>query len=404
MKRNLKYLIFALFIYLVYGVYLSQVDLNINSNSMQKVHPTGFFDYSGVMNVMTDKSTGSGTFADVVEAAQRSDLDFIFITDLNDFTPNKKNEKYYEQLLVCIDAKYSYLDSRWLIYGKNNYDDLNGFGQTQVFLGDQLNQTKKEEVKQMIVLAHPFKKGFLWNGPVPEGVYGIEILNLKSIWQNAWLEKKISFLWSVFIFPFNPELSLIRLFSLPLKELELWDLENKTHKLLAFAGSEAEAKLKFPASLGLKIPPYSTIFNLLRTHILLTSELTGQFANDKQKILRGLKEGAFYLSIDALADPRGFNAVVSAGPGHTHLMGSSFALETGQRLSISLPEKLKYPFEVNIYKDGKKLLSANTFNTEYLLQESGVYRVVIRLMPSLPLPDSKKWLPWIFTNPFFVRH
>jgi hypothetical protein len=40
---------------------------------------------------------------------------------------------------------------------------------------------------------------------------------------------------------------------------------------------------------------------------------------------------------------------------------------------------------------------------DYAITTPGVYRLEVRVIPLLPLPDAKKWIGWIYTNPFFVK-
>ena len=400
MKYSKRALISLLLIYLLNGVFLSQFELNVVESSLTKNHPKDFYDYSGVLNIHTSKSTGSGSYQDIVLAAQSTGLDFIFITDLNDIKPDKTAEKYYDHLLVFIDSEISYLDSRILFYGRDDYSNFTSIGQAQATIADRLTRSEQTDALDLMVLAHPYKKGNQWKGLPPPAFTGIEILNLKSVWQSVWLENKISFLWSVLIYPFNPELALIRMFPFPEKEFELWDTMNKKQKTLGFAGADAEARLKFPKNL--KAPSYETLFNIVRTHILLTSELTGDFDDDSRKIKDALNHGQFYMSLDKMANPVGFNATIKNSQGKVFPLGSSLPWQEELKLEVSFKQKPVAPIDIMIFKDGEKVVSSNSALTTYQLLEPGVYRIVVRIIPTFPLPDGKKWVPWIIANPFFV--
>ena len=403
MKTYKKVLFITFFAYLIYGVFISQYGMSIFPDTLNRKNPAGFYDYVGVMNVHTSQSIGTGSFDQVVSAAQKTGLNFIFISDLNAFKVKKQLEKYYEKLLVFVDAEYSYLDSRLLIYGRSSYSDLNNFGQAQATISDLISKEKKSTADGIVVLAHPKKRGFRWSGPLPEGLDGIEIINLKSIWQQAWFKNKLSFIWSFLVYPFNPQLALLRLFPFPSEELQLWDQTLKHRKMLGFAGSDADGKLKFPKDSGIQLPSYETIFNIVRTHVLLTSELTGNVKNDQRKILNALNTGHFYFSLDQLANPKGFNALIRSAKGDFYSMGSSLPYEDNLQFVIRLAQKPLYPFDTIIYKDGKKIISTNSQETVFLIPGPGVYRIAIRVIPTFPLPDGKKWVPWIFTNPFYVN-
>jgi hypothetical protein len=49
------------------------------------------------------------------------------------------------------------------------------------------------------------------------------------------------------------------------------------------------------------------------------------------------------------------------------------------------------------------MMTSNSQVTQYYLNSPGVYRVLVRVIPTLPLPDGKKWIPWIYTNMFYVE-
>ncbi|NUN04524.1 MAG: hypothetical protein HUU57_02070 [Bdellovibrio sp.] len=44
----------------------------------------------------------------------------------------------------------------------------------------------------------------------------------------------------------------------------------------------------------------------------------------------------------------------------------------------------------------------NDPETSFPITQPGTYRVQVRVSPLMPLPDAKKWITWIYTNPFFV--
>ncbi|MCB0390216.1 MAG: hypothetical protein KDD58_02940 [Bdellovibrionales bacterium] len=376
--------------------------MNIIKPSIGRVHPEGFYDYAGVLNIHSLKSTGSGDYKDIVLAAQKTGLDFIFITDLNDIDVDKTAEKYYDHLLVFIDSEFSYLDSRVLFYGKEKYKDFSSIGQSQAKISDRLSDHNSSTNKDgLLVLAHPFKSGHEWQGDLPSSFDGIEVLNLKSIWQSVWKNNKLSFFWSMFIYPFNPELALLRMFPFPKREFKLWDQLNAKKRTLGFAGTDAEAKLKFPKNL--EIPSYETLFNIIRTHVILSSELTGDFRRDSKKIKQALVKGHFYFSLDKMANPVGFNAIVSGPTKKNYVMGEKISWTESLELDINFQQKPLYPIDVMIFKDGEKILSSDSINTTYKILEPGVYRIVVRIIPTFPIPDGKKWVPWIITNPFFIK-
>jgi hypothetical protein len=393
-----SFLFFALF---CYGLILSQANISVLGEKLEPANTQGYFDYRGVTNVHTTRGYGSGTATDIVNAAQEAGLDFIFITDLNVFGPNPTPDGYHRQLLLLNAAEYSYLDSRLFLYDIAKQHQVESLGQTQGLLADLLSQSGPDAEQDLIVLAHPFKLGYSWSGPYPTGLDGIEVINLKSIWQKAWTNSKISFLWSVFIYPFNPRLAFLRLYEEPQEEIDLWDQLQAKQKTIGLVGADATSKAGPVGNLYVRFPAYETSFSLVSNHILLRSELTGEAEGDRRKILRALTDGQFYMSIDVLGNPKGFVTYIQDRDRIVPL-GSRTKWSPGMKIMVHLPSKPRTPYEVAFFKDGEHIMSSNSVDTAFEVHGPGVYRMKVRIFTNLTLADGYRWVPWIYTNPFYV--
>ena len=390
-----------IFTYLIYGLYLAQYDVRILPEDLKPDSPRGYFDYRGVTNVHTRLSSGTGDQSEVIAAAQAAGLDFVSITDLNSFDQPARAPGYHGPLLVVVDGQYSYLNSRLLHLGAAGPKRLPSLGRAQVTLADWLSQAAREPDNGLLILTHPLTGRSQWTGEFPPGLDGIEIINLKNVWSEAWRHDKASFLFNLFVFPFNETLGLLRLFRSPDEELRIWDELARRRPVIALGGADADAKLAVGRG-DLKFPSYQTLFSLVRNHLLLKSELTGNAANDALKLTAALRAGNFYVSLDILGDPKGFNAEVRSPGGKARPMGSTLAYREGTVLEVTLPQQPKVPFDTVIYRNGERVMTSNSTTTHFVLTEPGVYRVMVRVIPTLPLPDGKKWIPWIFTNSFYV--
>ncbi len=395
--------LFVVFIALfIYGIFLSQYELAIIPNELVRNNPEGFHDYKGVINIHSSFSTGSGSITEIIAAAQEDGLNFISLTDLNIFEKPREFQGYHNDLLVLIDGEYSYLNSRLLNFDASTEEHLKGVGQSQALFAELLSQKKHPEEYGFFILAHPFKPRYQWTGEYPVGLDGIEIINLKSMWQQAWLKSKVIFLWSVLIYPFNSRLALLRLFDEPEAELALWDQLAEKHRTLGIAGTDAEAKINLFGT-SVSYPSYKTLFGIVRNHVLLRSELTGHPQNDRKKLVQALREGQFYISLDSLADPKGFNAYVEDSQKQIWPMGDEIVFQKGLELNVQLPYKPIVPFDIIVYRNGEPIHTSNSISTNLKLTQAGVYRVKVRVIPTFPIPDGKKWVPWIYTNPFYIR-
>lgn len=377
-----------IFFYLVYGLYLAQYNVAILSEDLVAENPRGFLDYKGITNVH------SADVTQVIKAAQTVGLDFLSITDLNVFEKPNSLAGYHNNLLVMVDGEYSYLNSRLLNIGATTSRHLQGVGRSQVLFADLLTQENRDPTLGQLILSHPLHAKYGWSGEYPKGLDGLEVINLKDVWQNAWANNRWSFLLSVIEYPFHEKLALLRLFEVSDTNFQLWDDLSQRRRTVGIVGAGAEGNLRYPS--------YETLFSLLRNHVLLRSEFTGNTTGDLEKLATALSQGQFYMSLDILGNPKGFNAVVRSRSNQIHPMGSEIEFEEGLMLEVTLPQKPKVPFDTVIYRNGERMMTSNSQVTQYYVNNPGVYRVLVRVIPTLPLPDGKKWIPWIFTNMFYI--
>lgn len=390
-----------LILYFSYGFYISQHEVSPFPPKLGRDNPQGFYDYRGVINVHTDLSIGSSPPSQVIEAAKGASLDFLLLTDLNTFTPGLINDGYHGSTLVMVGEKISYLDSRLIHYSMKGFPLGESLGEAQVKLADLLSQPLDSNPDDLLILAHPFKAGFSWSGDLPTGLDGFELLNAKSTSTRAWEASKASTIWSLLTYPFNPRLAFLRLFTEPTEEIELFDRLSRERAIVGFAGAEASARAIPLANYLIKFPSYQRSFEFMTNHVLLKSELTGNAAGDRAKIFSALKKGQFYLCLELLGDPKGFNAWID-DKGRMQTIGSRVKWTKGMILSVRLPAKPSSFFEIVLYKNGSRHETFNTTEAEFKITEPGVYRVQVRLSPYFPLPDAKRWITWIYTNNFYV--
>ncbi len=387
--------------YFIYGIYLSQSGITVISNSLKKNPSSDFYDYRGVMNVRTNRSNGSSSPLEVIKSAKRAGLDFIFLTDVDQFESSENISGYLDDVLVSSEGEYSFLDSRLLVYQLNsNFLKLEQ-DNAQLQLTDLLSKSVSEKKDFLIVLASPFRKGQSWSGAYPSGLDGIEIVNPKVISENAWLRSKLSVLWSFVIYPFNSRYAFLRLFREPEEELSLFDRLSKDRATLAFSGADASARAIPFANTLIKFPSYQSSFEISQNHILLKSELTGNYQKDRAKLLTALKAGNFYSSLDILGDPTGFNAVVEDDK-NVFMMGDRVKINKSTRIKAKLPQEPRYFYELVVFKDGERFATSNEPTLDVPIKEAGVYRVTVRVSPLLPFPEGKRWFTWIYTNNFYL--
>ncbi len=393
---------------LFYGIYISQHDLDVTVKTLpsEKILNTTnsflFYDYKGVINVRSDMSNGSSSHFEIINDAKQANLDFLIFTELNKSNSYEYLNSYFGDLLVVDAAEYNFLDARLLVLNDRSQLESLPEGERQLKLTDMLSQNYDKSKQSLTILSHPYTPEPSWTGPYPTGLDGIEILNPKSISNKSWLKSKLNVVFSLLIYPFNVKYAFLRLFNEPTQETVLWDQLNEQRPTWGFSGSDASARaVPLPGAL-IKFPSYQKNFEITTNHVLLSSELTGQYQKDRDKIFQAMRNGQFYTSLDLLADPKGFSAYV-VDKDDIKPMGSLLKLKKNLILHVNLGKQPKYFFEIIIIKDGERVFTSNSIELNYEIKTKGNYRIQVRVSPTFPFPEGKRWITWIYSNPFFIK-
>jgi hypothetical protein len=379
MNRFFSLITFFVICFLIYAFYISQFEFQLfNSRNLRSRF---FYDYKLVENIHTQYSLGSGTPTSIADEAKQSRQDFILFTDAGTQL-EVENDRYQNRI--------------GLLFGEKN------IGETYREITYRVNKSASQN--DLKIESPAPRLGFDLKHLENTDADGIEVINLKSLSQKSWEKSKVSTLWSLLLYPFNPRLSLMRLYIEPLDELRIFDQISQKKKFSLFIGSEASARAIPITNLIMKFPSYERILSVGSQHLLLKSELSGNIDEDKKTIVKALKEGQFYIAFDELGDPAGFETYVINGKEKKHLfLGETIDFKKDQTLYYKLPAEPNIFFEVVLFKNGIRVDHLNTFEGVFKIKSPGVYRIQVRLSPRLPLPDAVKWLTWIYTNNFYFQ-
>jgi hypothetical protein len=401
MKKAIFGIAFVLLV-LTYAISLTLRDPSTLPNALEIPNHPGFYDYRGVLNIQTSHSGGYLNPQEVIRLAQETKLDFVVFQDLNRFIPGGPSEGWQRQLLVFNGAKYSYLESRILVLQPERLKSVESLGQAQTIIADLLSSAQTSRPKsEALILGQASRDGTEWAGLVPEGIVGLEVLNIHQHINRLWRDERMTLIWSLLIYPFNSELALIRLFADLDLDFNSWDRMSRSRRTFGIIGSDAGQPAKI---LGwpLNIPSYESLFNLASNHVLLRSELTGEFESDREKVLSAIQNGQSYIAFDSLGQTKGFATWYEDAKGIKQL-GSRPLIDDRSRLLVRLPRKPTVPFETVILKDGAGVMTSNSTETDYRIYQPGVYRVAVRLFVRPSIFDGGRWIPWILTNPITVQ-
>lgn len=391
MNRIFLVLTFLLISFVVYGFYISQFEFRIIPITAKTERQATFlYDYKIAFDVYSNLSSGSGSVLSIAEEAKKARLNFVLISDTNSFY-DLDTDKYLSDVGILSGAKVAD-GKRLFIY----------YSPTEKSFFQKISSDYANDDKALIIESHQISTPYELSQLTENTFDGLEVLNFKSIAQKSWIESRISTMWSLLYYPFNPRLALTRLYKEPSAEIAVFDQLSQLKKVNFFVGAEATARAIPFADWLVKFPSYEMSFNIASQHVFLTSELTGDIGNDAQKILAALKRGHSYVAFDALGDPAGFESYITENR-KKFFTGDDIVFTKNLRLYYKLPAEPIPFYEVVLFKNGQRIDHLNTFEGLFAIDSPGVYRIQVRLSPTFPLPDATKWITWVYTNNFYVN-
>jgi hypothetical protein len=345
------------------------------------------------LHMHTSYSDGSGTHAEIAQAALRAGLDAVIVTDHNVLVSGLMD--YYRdgdrQVLLLIgeeihDNRRDPQKNHLLVFGANR--DLVGLAEDPQRLIDGVRNSGG-----LAFIAHPNdpaapafgEPDISWVSWEVQDFTGIELWNAMSEFKSLMKSKFTALLYGL-----NPRLVARGPFPQTLRK---WDeLLAKGRPVVAIGGSDAHA---FPISLGpihRKIFPYEFHFQAVNTHLLVPEPPNGSPMDDRRQILDALRLGHAFIGYDLPASTRGFRFSAQGEDGLFY-MGDTLSLERGVTLQISLPVRT----ECHLRKDGELIKTWRKRDVcTFIATEPGVYRVEVFLS------YLGRRRGWIFSNPIYV--
>jgi len=351
-------------------------------------------EYIVNLHMHTPYSDGRGTHKEIAQAAIKTGLDVVIVTDHNVWVNGL--EGYYQedgkQVLLLVGEE---VHDRTRVPQKNH---LLIFGADR-----ELSQRAKEpqhlidgvqEAGGLAFIAHPIdppaesfgQEDLSWVDWDVRGYTGIELWNAMSEFKSLLTNK-----FSAIFYAFNPAAVAHGPFK---TALQLWDeLLSKGKKVVAIGGSDAHAMIGRLGPIQKILFPYEFHFQAVNTHIQTTKPFSGDPIGDKQLVLEALKHGRVFIGYDLPASTRGFN-FRAQGLNAQAAMGEEISATNGVTLQIRLP----FRTACLLLKDGDIMKSWDDSDScTYITTDPGIYRVEVYL------EFRGKRRGWIFSNPIYVR-
>jgi hypothetical protein len=346
------------------------------------------------LHMHTRYSDGSGSHAEIAQAALRANLDAVIVTDHNVLVQGP--EGYYKEgnrrVLLIIGEEIHDQDrepqkNHLLVAGTER--ELAQYADDPQTL---INAVNKDE--GLCFIAHPFdppqavinETDITWEAWDVHGYTGIEIWNHLSEFKG-FLKTKMHAVFYAF-FP-----GFVARAPYP-KTLQKWDEILGTGKrIVAVGGSDAHAIHASMGFLKRVIFPYETHFKGINNHILLSEPLRGDAVLDRRLILNALRAGHSFVGYDLPAPTRGFR-FTAQGKLDSVIMGDEISAKGGITLQARFPALA----DIRLIKDGEVIGEWKKQQVcTHITSERGVYRI----------EAYRSYLGrkrgWIFSNPIYVK-
>jgi hypothetical protein len=344
------------------------------------------------LHMHTTYSDGSGTYAELGQAALKTGVDVLLVTDHNVFV--KGMDAYFrdgeKQTLVLVCEE---IHDQQRQPAKNHLLVL-GTEQELSPLADNLQAliSKVHSLGGLSFIAHPmdpampaFREADIpWDDWSVSGFTGIELWNGFSELKSVAKGKLDAIFYAYFpqAIPHGPLQ----------QTLSIWDnLLSKGQPVVAVGGSDAHASHVSLGPLHKTIFPYEYHFSTINTHVLTPMPLTSNILKDRKMIFDAIAAGHCFIGYDLPALTRGFQ-FLAKGMHSMAMMGDIFAINETVTLQGILPSEA----DIRLIKDGKciKVLHGKTIT--HITDEAGVYRIEAY---KTFLGKSRGW---IFSNPVYL--
>ncbi|MHB8091979.1 MAG: CehA/McbA family metallohydrolase [Syntrophales bacterium] len=347
-------------------------------------------DYAGVIHLHSQYSfDGRTPVPEILGAARANKIDFLLLTDHSTMQARTDGfEGWRDGVLLVVGEEIAPRFNHYLAFGHDRAVDC---AEKEPDLPPQIYIDRVKAQGGFGFIAHPDHSGtplfhvkhYPWQAWSVTGYSGIGIWDFMTDWQNSlsgYLRAILSYAFPAF-FLCGPCPA----------TLERWDSLTTEQAVVGIGELDNHDTRKHLWRFTISVFPFSRVFNLLRTHILTERPLTGNSQNDIREVLRSLKTGHCYVSLDYFYPARGFSMTINDGQSEATI-GDRFLLQDTAQLQVSFPR----PAKIRLIHNGRLIQETVGEELSYIVRNPGVYRIEAYL---------KAWgryRPWVFANPLYV--
>lgn len=346
------------------------------------------------LHMHTTYSDGSGSHAEIAEAALGAGIDVAIVTDHNVWVhgPEGYLQRGSRRVLLLVgeevhDRTRDPQKNHLLVIGAER--EMTTYSVKPQVLIDQITRAGG-----LAFLAHPFdpampafeEPDISWEDWEVRGYTGLELWNgfseLKSVARS-----RLEALYYAFFPQYMAQAPLPA-------TLKRWDeLLERGQKVVAVGGSDAHALHMHLGPLRRTVFPYQFHFRAINNHLMCDATLSGNLEADKKMILKALRGGHLFIGYDLAAPTQGFRFTAQCKDG-VATMGDEMRIGSGATLQIRMPAIA----ECRLLCNGKLIRTwTDREICAYTANQPGAYRV------ECYRPFLGQQRGWIFSNPIYLR-
>jgi hypothetical protein len=350
-----------------------------------------FYDYTGIIhNHSVYSFDGRVPIAEILEAARINCIDFVMLTDHSSLRAREEGfEGWHGDTLLIVGQEIAPRFNHYLAF---QIDAPVIVPEDEPDMDPQIYVDEVRAKGGMGFIAHPDHEGtelfhvkhYPWLDWKVTGYTGIGIWDFMTDWQSTlrgYTRSILSFLFPAF-FLTGPRK----------KTLERWDLLNRSSRVVGIGELDNHDTLRRVLGFNLSVFPFAKAFKFVRTHVITERPLVKDHVKDIASLLSALKHGRAYVSEEYFRESKGFSFVFTDNNLSAY-MGDDFILHDEACLTATLPATAK----IRIIKDGTVIMEEIGQDLTCSISQPGIYRV------EAYFKVLGKYLPWIFSNPIYVK-
>lgn len=380
------------------GHFLWQPGANVSTTDAA---PSRWRDLAGAVHIHTNYSDGLGSVPDVMDAAQKADVDWVLLCDHNTQTPLRDGweDKYNDFPLLLVGTEVTVEHGAFLLALQMPPDWEPTKGQKP--------QTAIDEIRAqngLPLISLPFDVKHPWRDWNATGCKGLEVINLSTIARRHINLLSLLWLWPVYKTR-GVVAAMTALLTRPDQALARWDalMEDGQKRVIGLGALDAHAQTKIGRE-KYPFPTYEETFRMLTTHVFVPLE-TPKGDSLRHAVYHALREGRCYLCYDALGKSLGFSF---SGQTETETADMGGCIQRGASGGVTLSAASPCPSPnapkplVRLFRNGK-IVAAGRGVLQFSAQKPGAYRVEVYRWTAHIGPLFANARPWIFSNPIYVK-